>query len=634
MKLQYLILFVLAFVAPQFGTAQTGIPISADPDTMTVFSNLSTNVLNVKANDTYKSEELITLTVLSSSNQESSVTVNEADQVLNYVPKSGSTGTDLIQYRLCNAQEQCSESSVFVTIQLATFSEKIDYYFGAYTGWFVDIIFYSIPFSKSVSVPWVLIVLVGGALFFTFFFNFVNVTKLITSFKVVKGNYEVVEKHGLDALYGDVTPGDDLPDTIRDDSAEGEVSHFQALTAALSATVGLGNIAGVAVALSIGGPGATFWMIVAGVLGMSSKFAECTLGVKYRDVDENGTVYGGPMYYLSRGLKEKGLGGLGKVLAVVFAIMVVGGSFGGGNMFQANQAAAQFVDLFGFTNPNAGMYFGMVMAVLVGVVIIGGIKRIASVTEKVVPFMAGIYVLAALVILAANFSLIPQAFSLIYEGAFSGLGIAGGLIGVLIQGIRRGAFSNEAGVGSAAIAHSAVRTKYPASEGLVALLEPFIDTVIICTMTALVIIITNINGGYLEYGVEVKEGVELTARAFDSVIPNFSIVLTIAVILFAFSTMISWSYYGMQGWLYLFGRGKATDMAYKLLFLVFVVVGSSIGLKSVIDFSDAMIFAMVVPNIIGVVILAPKVRTELKRYMNAIREYEKMEKEGTIDIDK
>lgn len=303
-------------------------------------------------------------------------------------------------------------------------------------------------------------------------------------------------------------------------------------------------------------------------------------------------------------------------------------------MFQANQAAAQFVDLFGFTNPNAGMYFGMVMAVLVGVVIIGGIKRIASVTEKVVPFMAGIYVLAALVILAANFSLIPQAFSLIYEGAFSGLGIAGGLIGVLIQGIRRGAFSNEAGVGSAAIAHSAVRTKYPASEGLVALLEPFIDTVIICTMTALVIIITNINGGYLEYGVEVKEGVELTARAFDSVIPNFSIVLTIAVILFAFSTMISWSYYGMQGWLYLFGRGKATDMAYKLLFLVFVVVGSSIGLKSVIDFSDAMIFAMVVPNIIGVVILAPKVRTELKRYMNAIREYEKMEKEGTIDIDK
>ena len=364
----------------------------------------------------------------------------------------------------------------------------------------------------------------------------------------------------------------DIVDTIRDESADGEVSHFQALTAALSATVGLGNIAGVAVALSIGGPGATFWMIVAGLLGMASKFAECTLGVKYRDVGPDGTVYGGPMYYLKKGLKEKGLGGLGKVLAVVFAIFVIGGSFGGGNMFQANQAAAQFVQLFDIESANAGMFFGIGMAVLVAVVIIGGIKRIASVTEKIVPFMAGIYVLAALIILGANFTLIDDAFGLIFEGAFSGLGIAGGLIGVMIQGIRRGAFSNEAGVGSAAIAHSAVRTKYPASEGIVALLEPFVDTVVICTMTALVIIITNFESSFMEYGTPITEGVELTATAFDTVIPHFSIVLTIAVILFAFSTMISWSYYGMQGWKFLFGKGRITDLVYKFLFLMFVIL--------------------------------------------------------------
>lgn len=504
-------------------------------------------------------------------------------------------------------------------------SEKIDQVFSNYTGWFVRAIFYEIPFTETFQVPWVLIVLIGGALTFTIYFGFINFTGFGRAIKVVSGKYEDLEKHGLDHLYGDLTPDGDIPETIRDESADGEVSHFQALTAALSATVGLGNIAGVAVALSIGGPGATFWMIIAGLLGMASKFAECTLGVKYRDVDSEGTVFGGPMYYLSKGLKEMGIAGLGKVLAVIFAIMVIGGSFGGGNMFQANQAAAQFVDLFKLSGPNAGMYFGIVMAVLVAVVIIGGIKRIASVTEKVVPFMAGIYVLAAIIILIANFSLIPQAFSLIFKGAFSGLGIAGGLIGVMIQGIRRGAFSNEAGVGSAAIAHSAVRTKYPASEGLVALLEPFIDTVVICTMTALVIIITNINGQFVQYGEAVTQGVELTATAFDSVIPGFSIVLTIAVILFAFSTMISWSYYGMQGWKYLFGRGKTTDLVYKVLFLVFVVIGSSISLGSVIDFSDAMIFAMVVPNIIGVLLLSPKVKKELNRYINAIKKGEKID---------
>ncbi len=511
-------------------------------------------------------------------------------------------------------------------------SEKIDAVFSKYTSWFVDAIFYEIPFSEEFQLPWVLIVLVGGALYFTIYFKLINFTGFWTAIKVVQGKYEDIEKHGVDHLYGDTAEEHDLPDTIRDESAHGEVSHFQALTAALSATVGLGNIAGVAVALSIGGPGATFWMILAGLLGMASKFAECTLGVKYRDVGEDGTVYGGPMYYLTKGLKEKNAKGLGKVLAVLFAIFVIGGSFGGGNMFQANQAAAQFVELSGIENDNAGLYFGIVMAVLVAIVIIGGIKRIASVTEKIVPFMAGIYVLAALIILGANFSSIDDAFGLIYEGAFSGLGIAGGLIGVMIQGIRRGAFSNEAGVGSAAIAHSAVRTKYPASEGIVALLEPFVDTVVICTMTALVIIITNYDAGFLEYGTEITEGVEITATAFDTVIPHFSVVLTIAVILFAFSTMISWSYYGMQGWMYLFGKSRTSDLAYKILFLFFVVVGASISLGSVIDFSDAMIFAMVVPNIIGVILLTPVVRKELKKYMNAINKKEDALEDGAEDL--
>lgn len=526
--------------------------------------------------------------------------------------------------------------SPFLTFAQETTPEKIDRVFKDYTGWFVDGIFYEIPFSEYYQIPWVLIVLIGGAIFFTIYFRFINVTGFKTAIKVVQGKYEDIEKHGADTLYGDQTENVDenIFETLRDDSAHGEVSHFQALTAALSATVGLGNIAGVAVALSIGGPGATFWMIVAGLLGMTSKFAECTLGVKYRDVGEDGTVYGGPMYYLTKGFNAKGMGKFGKILAVLFSIFVIGGSFGGGNMFQANQAAAQFTKLFDFESDYAGMLFGIVMAVLVAIVIIGGIKRIASVTEKIVPFMAGIYVVAALIILGANWHLIDDAFGLIYEGAFSGLGIAGGLVGVMIQGIRRGAFSNEAGVGSAAIAHSAVRTRYPASEGIVALLEPFVDTVVICTMTALVIVITNLDGNFMEYGVPIKEGVELTAVAFDTVIPHFSIVLTIAVILFAFSTMISWSYYGMQGWVYLFGKGKLSDLVYKILFLLFVVIGASISLGAVVDFSDAMIFAMVVPNIIGVIILAPIVSRELKRYQKAISVKKDALEEGAEDLTK
>lgn len=508
--------------------------------------------------------------------------------------------------------------NVFAQEQVSTTAEKVDSVFKMLTGWFVDLIFYEIPFSDSVRVPWVLFVLIGGAIYFTLTFKFVQFRLFGVSIKTVKGDYDEIDHHGAHKTVGDEVQNDDIKDTIKVEGHHGEVSHFQALSAALSGTVGLGNIAGVAVAISIGGPGATFWMIVAGLLGMASKFAECTLGVCYRDIDENGVVYGGPMYYLSKGLKEKGFAGFGKFLAVIFAVLVIGGSFGGGNMFQANQASAQLIELFQIQSPNAGIYIGLVMAFLTGLVIIGGIKRIASVTDKLVPFMAVLYVGAALIIIFMNFKYIPEAVSLIFSEAFKGTAIAGGFIGALIQGFKRGTFSNEAGVGSAAIAHSAVRTRFPASEGIVALLEPFIDTVVICTMTAVVLVITNLHLGYLVYGEKVSEGVELTAKAFESQIPHSSIVLTIAVFLFAFSTMISWSYYGLQGFKYLFGKSKAVDITYKIIFLIFVVVGAAISLGSVIDFSDAMIFAMVVPNMIGVVFLIPRIREEVTRYLNAI----------------
>lgn len=479
--------------------------------------------------------------------------------------------------------------------------EKIDKVFQNYTSWFVELVFYEIPFSENFKIPWVLLVLIGGAVFFTFYFRLINITHFRTSLNVIKGKY------------------DDKVKEKDSEKVEGEVSHFQALTAALSATVGLGNIAGVAVALSIGGPGATFWMIVAGFIGMASKFTECTLGVKFRDIGPDGKVYGGPMYYLKKGLSEKGMGSFGKILAVLFAIFAVGGSLGGGNMFQANQAAAQFVLFFDLQNTNATIWFGIILTLLVAVVIIGGIKRIAKVTEKIIPFMAVIYIIAALIILTINYVHILPAFQAIIDGAFSGTGIAGGVIGVMIQGIRRGAFSNEAGVGSAAIAHAAVRTNYPASEGIVALLEPFIDTVIICTMTALVIIITNFDHNIVQYGQEVTEGVGLTALAFDSALPHFSGILTLSVLLFAFSTMISWAYYGMQGWVFLFGRSKKTELIYKSIFCFFTFIGASVSLGAIVDFSDAMVFGMVVPNIIGLLILLPIVKKELKRYLAVIK---------------
>jgi len=506
--------------------------------------------------------------------------------------------------------------------QSLSLDARINENFRNATSWFTEAIFAEIPITDEVGIPWVLIVLIIGASYFTGYFKCINIRGFFTAINVVKGTYDDLEEnHKMEVSKAvSTTENNDQPDTIRVEGNDGEVSHFQALTAALSATVGLGNIAGVAIALSIGGPGATFWMILVGFLGMASKFVECTLGVKYREVDENGIVYGGPMYYLRKGLQEKGLQRLGKFLAVVFAIMCIGGSFGGGNMFQVNQAFQLFQYVTGGEESilyGKGWLFGIIMAVCVGIVIIGGIKKIAKVTDKVVPIMVAVYVLAIFVILGINYQSIPAAISEIFNGAFSYEGVAGGFIGVMIQGFKRAAFSNEAGIGSSSIAHSAVKTKYAASEGLVALLEPFIDTVVVCTMTALVLIIT----GQITAGNEVsfEQGAILTSNALESGISWFPYLLTVAVILFAFSSMISWSYYGHQAWSYLFGRSKKAEYTYKTIFCVFVVIGAAASLQAVIEFADAMVFAMLVPNMIGLFILAPKVKEELKRYKKAIK---------------
>ncbi len=498
------------------------------------------------------------------------------------------------------------------------------------------------PFSDAVSsviffqiidgVPFVLLLLVGSALFFTIYFGFPNIRYFGKAINTVRGKYDEIEG-GHHASETPMTIDGDIRDTIRDESKEGEVTHFQALATAVSGTVGNGNIAGVALAIALGGPGATFWMIVCGLLGMSTKFVECTLGVQYRDVGEDGTVYGGPMYYITKGLKEKGFATLGKIAAVFFAIFCIGGSFGGGNAAQSNQATIVLKDLMGLESSSAGAWIGVVLAILVGIIIIGGIKRIASVTEKVVPFMAVFYLLACLYIILSNFSLVDNAIGLIFSEAFNPKAIGvGGFIGVLLVGFKRAAFSNEAGAGSASIAHSAVKTNYSASEGLVALLEPFIDTVVICTMTALVIIIFNFgvgDGAVFQYGGDglgaviidgvSYEGAGITSQAFAQYIPYSNVFLTVAVVLFAVSTMISWSYYGLQSWKFLFGRGKAADLTYKFLFLLFVVIGAAASMNSIWAFSDAMIFAMVFPNMVGLYFLFPVVKKQLTRYLDAIK---------------
>lgn len=450
---------------------------------------------------------------------------------------------------------------------------------------FFDVMFW----NPDHSIPLVVVWLVVASTFLTIRMGFINFRGF---------------KHAIQVTSGKFT----------DPKSPGEVSHFQALTTALSATVGLGNIAGVAIAISLGGPGATFWMIIAGLLGMTAKFTECTLGQQYRTIGPDGLVLGGPMQYLSKGLAEMNLPKLGKFLAVTFSFLAIGGSLAGGNSFQVNQSLNALQE----TIPalaGAPWVYGLVMVVLVGIVIIGGIKRIASVADKVVPIMASVYVISAVAVLFMNYQHIPGAFGEIISGAFTPEAGYGGFIGVLVTGFQRAAFSNEAGAGSAAIAHSAAKTDFPVREGIVALLEPFIDTVVVCTMTALVIVIT---GAYSnpEYAslVTSNQGAALTSRAMGEHIAFFPYILSVAVFLFAYSTMVSWSYYGERCWVWMFGAGSS--MYYRVLFLVFVFLGSIITATNVLEFGDLMILGMAFPNLAGVYLLHGKVRAELTAYWN------------------
>jgi AGCS family alanine or glycine:cation symporter len=434
----------------------------------------------------------------------------------------------------------------------------------------------------------VVVLLIAAAIYFTFYFGFINLRGF---------------RHSIDLTLGRFARPGDL----------GEVSQFQALTAALSGTLGLGNISLVAVAIAVGGPGATFWMIVAGFFGMSSKFIECTLGVKYRTIQPNGEVSGGPMYYLSKGLALRNWPKSGKVLAVVFSVMCVGGSLGGGNMIQANQAYAQVQATMGDTIPS--IWFGIAIAILIGMVIIGGIKSIAKVSDKLIPFAVAIYCVFALCIIGANINHIGEAFRLIYDGAFHADAAKGGFIGVMMMGFRRAGFSNEAGIGSASIAHSASKTERPVSEGLVSLLEPFIDTVVVCTMTALVLVFT----GYAAdtHGLT---GSALTNAAFKSMFPWFDWVLLACILMFAFATMISWSYYGMKCWAYLFGERFWIKQSFNLLFVFCTVLGAVSSLGAVVEFSDMMILGMAFPNIIGLFIMRKEVRDDLRQYLLDLKE--------------
>lgn len=452
-------------------------------------------------------------------------------------------------------------------------------------------IFFSVPVMGA-DLPLIVLWLIIAASFFTFYLGFINLRGF---------------KHAVDIARG----------KFSDKRHDGEITHFQALTAAVSGTVGIGNIGAVAVTVSVGGPGAIFWVIVAGFLGMTTKFVECTLGVKYRTVNPDGTVSGGPMYYLRDGLAAKGYAGFGKFLGLFFAASIVIGCLGIGNMFQSNQAYVQLLEVTGGQTESPlvgfGWAVGLVIAVLVALIIIGGIKSIAKVTVKLVPFMVLLYIIGAVIVLFMNAAVLPDAIGSIVKGAFTTQGAAGGALGAMIIGFQRAVFSNEAGLGSAAIAHSAVKTDSPLTEGFVALLEPFIDTVVVCTLTGLVLV-TCFDTATIMNG-DVK-GIELTSAAFESRLPWSPIPLSIAAFLFAFSTMLAWAYYGTKGWTYLFGEGKGKEISFSVIFCIFIVIGASVQLSAILDFADALIFVMAIPNLIGLYILAPEVKRDLKVYWN------------------
>jgi len=453
-------------------------------------------------------------------------------------------------------------------------------------------IFYSVPVAGA-DVPLIVCWLIFGAVFFTVYLGFINIRGF---------------KHAIDIVRGRYT----------DPKHEGEITHFQALTAAVSGTVGIGNIAGVAITVSLGGPGAIFWLIVAGLVGMTTKFVECTLGVKYRQINADGTASGGPMYYLRDGLQKRGLGSLGKFLGIFYAVSIVIGCLGIGNMFQSNQAYVQMLQVTGGETSflqDKGWLVGLILAALVGTIIIGGIKSIARITSKLVPFMVLIYVVGALVVIAMNAAALPAGIAAIITGAFSMEGVTGGAIGIMILGFQRAAFSNEAGIGSAAIAHSAVQTDKPLTEGFVALLEPFIDTVVICTLTGLVLVTAfdteTLMGGGLS-------GIELTSAAFASNISWSPLPLSFVALMFAFSTMLAWAYYGTKGWTYIFGEGRKKELIFGLIFCIFIVIGASVKLDAILDFADALIFVMAIPNLIGLYILGPEIKSDLNEYWSSL----------------
>jgi AGCS family alanine or glycine:cation symporter len=463
--------------------------------------------------------------------------------------------------------------------------------FTAINGFLEQFLFFDILFGtiEGTSIPFIVAWLIIGGIYLTFKMNFVAFRMLKHSFNIILGRYQTADDKGL------ITP-------------------FQSLTTALSATVGLGNIAGVALAISIGGPGATFWMIVAGFLGMSLKFTEVTLSIQYRKFLPDGSVMGGAMEYLSQGFASKNLPTFGKILAIIFAIFMIGGAIGGGNAFQVSQALAvvqQEVTFF----EEYPIIFGVIIASVTGLVIIGGLKRIAETTSKIVPVMATIYILASLYILIFNYEHIPYAISLIFTEAFNDMAVAGGIIGIIVQGFQRAVFSSEAGLGSSPVAHAPARVKYPVRQGLVALYEPFIDTIIICTMTALVIVITGVYDPANGYGhlIEAQQGAALTSVAYGTVISWFPIVLSISIILFAFSTMISWSYYGERAWVYLFGT--KSSLIYKLFFLTITVISTIVATDIMVTFSFMLLLAMAFPNIIGLLFLSNDVKNYLDIYL-------------------
>ena len=467
--------------------------------------------------------------------------------------------------------------------------------FSSINGFLEYILFFDILFGQveGSSIPFLVAWLVCGGVYLTVKMGFINLKMLKHSFHIIKGDYKT-----------------------KDD--KGEISPFRSLTTALSATVGLGNIAGVALAIAIGGPGATFWMIVAGFLGMSLKFTEVTLSLKHREFLPDGTIMGGGMEYLSKGLAEKGMGGFGKILAVIFAIFMIGGAIGGGNTFQVSQALGAVGNEVGFVKENPWV-FGVVLAALTGAVILGGITRIAAITSRIVPFMVTIYIATSLWILLSYASEIPAAFGLIITEAFAPAAVAGGMIGVIVQGFERAVFSSEAGIGSAPIAHAPARVKYPVRQGMVALYEPFIDTIVVCTMTALVIVITGVwdPGNGFAHLIEAKEGAALTAAAYGSVISWFPTVLSFSIFLFAFSTMISWSYYGERAWVYLFGSKYSA--VYKMIFLAFIIMASIVDTGIMVNFSFMLILGMALPNILGLYILSGDVKKDLKLYLEKLK---------------